>query len=456
MAFNSYNFILLFAPIVIIVYYLSLKFKKKEISQIVLILASIIFYFTFGIWHAVFIVSSLILNYLFAYFINRTQNEKLKKVLLIIVIILNVLALFLTKYLNFFYTAIVELFSGQGSVLNLFVPLGISYTTFQQIAYQVDTFRGETKEINFLEYSLFILFFVKSLCGPIILQSEFINQVKDDENYKVNYDNLSRGLYVFVIGLAKKVLIADTLAYIVNNGYGMAAGLSTIDALLVILSYTLQIYFDFSGCCDMACGLSQMFNLKIINNFEDPYQTNNILDFWKAWHISLTSFLRKYIYFPLGGNRKGKVRTMINVMIIFLISGLWHGANWTFIVWGALHGLASVLMRIYGKHYDKMPSIIKWIINFAFVNITWVFFRAETISDAIRLIGRIFTGGFYLSFGYIYIFYTAVALWLALSFKTKTNKEFNVNVYRMLFASAILVLCLLNFTENISFIYVNF
>ena len=456
MVFNSYNFILFFVPIVLITYYLSLKVKKKALPQCVLIVASIVFYITFGIYHALFILGSLFVNYLLSFISNKTEKMKVKKVVLISSIILNIIALISTKYLNFFYSSIVEIFNGQGSILDLFVPLGISYTTFQQIAYQVDTYRGETKTINFLEYSVFILFFVKALCGPIILQSEFVTQLKDEKTYTPNYDNLARGLYVFIIGLAKKVLIADVLASVVNSGYSDIPSLSSIDALLVILGYTFQIYFDFSGCCDMACGLSQMFNLKIINNFENPYQTNNILDFWKKWHISLTSFLRKYLYFPLGGNRKGKTRTLINIMIIFLVSGLWHGANWTFIVWGALHGIANILMRVYGKYYNKMHSIIKWVLNFAFINLSWIFFRADTLKDAFLMINQLFTGGLFFSLTFSYICYILASFFIILLFKSKTNKTFNTNTYRLIFASILLVICLLNFNQNISFIYVNF
>ena len=236
------------------------------------------------------------------------------------------------------------------------------------------------------------------IAGPIVLHSEVIPQFEDQSNRKFNIDNFAKGIYVFSSGLAKKVLIADNFGKIVSFGYGNIGDLSSFEAILTVFAYTIQIYFDFSGYCDMASGISYMFNIELPINFNSPYKAKNISDFWKRWHITLTRFLTSYIYIPLGGSRCSLARSCFNVFIVFLVSGIWHGAGYTFIVWGLMHGIAMIFYKIFKNSVDKIPSAITWSLTFIFVNLTWVYFRALTISEANLLLSRIFSGGFTLNY----------------------------------------------------------
>lgn len=240
-----------------------------------------------------------------------------------------------------------------------------------------------------MEYVVFISFFPQLIAGPIVLHNEMIPQFRNRNNRKLHLDNLAHGLYMFAIGLFKKVLIADTFGKAVTLGFSDVGALTAVDAIIVMLSYTIQIYFDFSGYCDMASGIALMFNIKLPINFNSPYKATSIIDFWRRWHMTLNRFLREYVYFPLGGSRKGTIRTYINIMIVFLISGIWHGANWTFIIWGCLHGAAQVLTRIFKKSWEKLNIITQWITTFLFVNITFVIFRADNLKDGLRILWRI-------------------------------------------------------------------
>jgi alginate O-acetyltransferase complex protein AlgI len=216
-----------------------------------------------------------------------------------------------------------------------------------------------------------------------------VPQFLDEEKKRLNADNLARGIYIFVIGLAKKVLIADVFGMLVSYGYGVVDNLNAISALLVMLSYTFQIYFDFSGYCDMAIGIGQMMNIDLPQNFNSPYKALTITEFWDRWHMTLTRFFKKYVYIPLGGSRKGKVRTYINVLIIFLISGFWHGASWNFVFWGLLHGIFNVITRMFKVFFEKLHPALNWLMTFVFVNVAWVFFRAETFTQATTLLKKL-------------------------------------------------------------------
>lgn len=266
--------------------------------------------------------------------------------------------------------------------------------TFQQISYIVDVYRDNNIRYSLLEYSLYVMFFPYVISGPIVRHNFLIPQFREEDRKEFNEENFAKGVYGFAVGLAKKVLLADTLAKVVNIGFANVYGLNTTTAIITILSYTMQIYFDFSGYSDMVIGIGKMLNFDMPINFNSPYKATNILEFWKRWHMSLTSFLTEYVYFPLGGNRKGKKRTYLNVFLVFLISGLWHGSNWTYIVWGALHGGASVLNRVFKKKIDDMNQIASWLLLFLFVNFTWIFFRASSIGDAIAFIKALGTCDF--------------------------------------------------------------
>lgn len=224
-----------------------------------------------------------------------------------------------------------------------------------------------------------------------MLHNEILPQFEDKKNWKIQWDNLAHGLYIFAAGLVKKVVIADTLSKAVAWGYGnLGRNLTSAEAIITMLAYTFQIYFDFSGYCDMATGLGYLFNIRIPMNFNSPYKATSVVDFWKRWHLTLTRFLRTYVYFPLGGSRKGEKRTYLNILVVFLVSGLWHGANWTFIFWGFLHGIGNALTRMFQKQWEHLHTVIQWGFTFLFVNLTWIFFRADSISQAWQFVKRIF------------------------------------------------------------------
>ncbi len=337
MLFNSYIFILLFLPVSVSIYFLLNKAHQYVLSNIWLIGMSLWFYAYFNVDYIVIILVSISGNYILSrmlYTKSINKNSFMKKTVLIIGILINIISIFYFKYFDFFITNINALFHQNFELKNILLPLGISFFTFQQISYLIDSYRGETKDYGFIEYALFVSFFPQLIAGPIVLHSEVIPQFRDRELRKFNHDNMAKGLYIFAIGLFKKVLIADTFAKAVSWGFNSYLSISSMDTFLVSLFYTFQLYFDFSGYCDMAIGIGNMFNIQLPANFNSPYKATSITDFWSRWHMSLTRFLRQYVYIPLGGNRKGKIRTYVNIMIVYLISGIWHGANWTFIIWG--------------------------------------------------------------------------------------------------------------------------
>ncbi len=295
---------------------------------------------------------------------------------------MNTAVIFYFKYYNFFIENINAVFHRSFEMKQILLPLGISFFTFQQISYLVDAYRGETKDYGFDEYALFVSFFPQLVAGPIVLHNEVIPQFRRQENRYVIMQNLARGVYIFALGLFKKLLIADTFGKAVAFGFENIETLSSMEALLVSVSYTFQLYFDFSGYCDMACGIGYLFNIKLPQNFNSPYKAASITEFWERWHMSLTRFLRTYIYIPLGGNRKGKIRTYVNIMIVYIVSGIWHGANWTFIFWGVLHGAFSCLNRIFQKTWDRMGEVTRWALTFMLVNVLWILFRADNITSA--------------------------------------------------------------------------
>lgn len=402
MLFNSYIFVLLFLPLSILGYFSLNRCKQYSLGKAWLLVMSLWFYAYFNIKYLPIIVGSICINF----GINRlffTVTAKGKRLcLLVLAIVLNIGVLFYFKYFGFFIENINTVFGVNFNFENLILPLGISFFTFQQLSYIIDSYKGTVPNYNFLDYALFVTFFPQLIAGPIVTHDEIVPQFADLSKKHLDYDNFSKGIMAFSFGLAKKVLIADTFGNAVNWGFSHVAELDTTNALLVMLGYTMQLYFDFSGYCDMATGIGLMFNIDIPMNFNSPYRALTITDFWARWHITLTRFFSRYIYVPLGGNRKGTFRTYCNVFIVFLVSGLWHGANWTFLLWGALHGIASVVTRVSKKNIDKLHPAFNWLVTFSFVNLTWIYFRADSIEQGTQIIKRITN----LNFGVIH-----TALW---------------------------------------------
>ncbi|QKF78377.1 MBOAT family O-acyltransferase [Arcobacter defluvii] len=398
MLFNSYEFIFAFLPITFFIYFYLNSKRLTQASKGFLVFASLFFYSWWNITYLPLILISMLFNYLIGNSLsnniqdnkNRINKSFAKKTVLIFGIICNVALLAYYKYADFFIENFNLVTSSNVNLLHLVLPLAISFFTFQQIAYLVDSYRGETKEYDFLNYALFVTFFPQLIAGPIVHHKEMMPQFASSWNMVKNYKNIALGLFIFSIGLFKKVVIADTFAVWATAGFDTATTLSLFEAWATSLSYTFQLYFDFSGYTDMAIGIALMFNIKLPINFNSPYKALNIQDFWRRWHITLSRFLRDYIYIPLGGNKISSFRTYSNLLATFVIGGLWHGAGWTFVFWGFLHGIALIIHRIWSNLGFKMNKILAWLITFNFVNIAWVFFRAKEWDDAIKVLKGMF------------------------------------------------------------------
>lgn len=396
MLFNSYIFIFLFFPLVLIGYYGLNYIKQYKLAIGYVTCMSLWFYGYNSMEYLIMLILSIIVNFILVEAMSHVKVQMSRKVLLGFGLLWNLGVLFYFKYYDFFIENVNAALKTEFTLLKLMLPLGISFYTFQQLSYVIDYYRGECEKYGFLEYAMYVSFFPQLIAGPIVYHDELIPQFRKEENKRLNYENLSKGIYAFSLGLAKKVLIADTFSRIVTLGFEELRYLNSPSTFLVMVCYSLQIYFDFSGYCDMAYGIGYMFNVELPLNFNSPYKAYSIMDFWDRWHMTLTRFFTKYVYIPLGGSRKGTVRTYGNVLLTFLISGLWHGANWTFILWGALNGLGSVIERwnISKKILSKIPKMIRVCSTFVVVTFLWSLFRAESIGQAERLWKHLFCEGY--------------------------------------------------------------
>ena len=385
MQFNSFIFITLLLPLTVLSYFLGNRVNQL-LGKVVIIIASLVFY-CFDNWSGLTVLGiSLVMNFCFSLFIKKF--DKWNRIFMIIPILINIILLLYFKYYNFAISNLNAAFGREFAMKSLVLPLGISFFTFQQISYVVSVYRGELESCSIIDYLAYILYFPKILMGPLAEPKDFINQLNDKQLKKININNIACGIKLFSFGLFKKVMIADIFANAVSWGYANVQTTTAMDWILISLFYTFEIYFDFSGYSDMAVGTSMMFNITLPMNFNSPYKALSIRDFWKRWHISLTQFFTKYIYIPLGGSRKGKIFTYVNTMIIFLISGFWHGANWTFILWGFLHGLLMILDRIFDKIEIKVFDPARWLVTFNITNVLWLLFRSDSISQWLMLIKR--------------------------------------------------------------------
>ena len=394
MLFNSPEYIFLFLPIVVTTYFLLNRLKYVVAAKVWLISSSFFFY---GYWNPVYLPllwASIGVNYWIGLVLQRSFGSAYarqgilgsRKSYLVIGIVFNLALLSLFKYADFFIGNINFVAGTEYSLLNLVLPLAISFFTFQQIAYLADSYTIRMRQSGLLDYCVFVAFFPQLIAGPIVHHRQMMPQFASLRAKFVNWGNIATGVFIFSLGLFKKVVIADAFAVWATAGFDGGADLLLLEAWAVSLSYTFQLYYDFSGYTDMAIGAALLFNIRLPINFNTPYRALNIQDFWRRWHITLSNWLRDYVYIPLGGNRAGPSRTYVNLFMTFLLGGLWHGAGWTFVAWGAMHGIALCIQRVWRGAGLSLNRWAAWSLTFLFVNVAWVFFRAVTFGDAVRVL----------------------------------------------------------------------
>jgi len=388
--FNSIPFICVFLPTALIFYYLLARLNREAAAGF-LVFASIIFYGWWDSRYVILLLASICGNFLLSTATVRNAGRpRIAKAFLIAALGANLGLLAYYKYTNFFIANAGALTGIAFPIQTILLPLGISFFTFTQIAFQVDTWRGLARERNFLHYLLFITYFPHLIAGPILHHAEMMPQFARADTYRFHMDRLAVGLSLFIAGLFKKTVCADSISPVAQSVFGFAAlgqPLSFSTAWWGALAYAMQIYFDFSAYSDMALGISAMFGIRLPLNFDSPYRASSIIDFWRRWHMTLSRFLRDYLYIPLGGNRRSPARRHINLMTTMLLGGLWHGAAWTFVVWGGLHGLYLMLNHGWrwlargGKTWPGM-ALLGWAATFLAVVVAWVFFRADSLASA--------------------------------------------------------------------------
>lgn len=487
MLFNSYEFIFIFLPLTLagaaILGWIRQKaggLDRENLWKVFLTAISLVFYGWNDLRGIPVLLASMAINYALG---RRLEQEKRRKAYLCAGLCFDLGLLIFFKYTD----------------PSVKAPLGISFFTFTQIAYLMECYRRNLAGVGLTEYGAYVSFFPKMMQGPIALPGEMLSQLRKCKSRETQtWERIYRCLYLFVLGLFKKVMVADTLGRAVDFGYASLGALNAGDALIVMLSYTLQLYFDFSGYCDMAMGIAGVFGIELPLNFDSPYKASNIMEFWERWHMTLTRFFTRYLYIPLGGNRKGKARTYLNCLIVFLLSGIWHGAGVQFVVWGLMHGVLYVLTRWWkdrqeklqegqaGEFAARMKRPLGTILTFLYVNAAWVFFRAPSLQDATTLFktmgslkfGRInwnLAGCFHLDeFWYVikvlhldrwqYAHYIIMTLFLLIVllavFWGKTAaayvKKVKPGIAHSILLAILFVWSVLSFSEVSSFLYVNF
>ncbi len=434
MSLTSIKFFCFFIIFYVILIILK-RFKigyKNVVTKLLFLLVNYLFVLLIDYRFLICIILFTAITY---YFGLKVDNSKRRKFYLYLGIVFSVLQLGIFKYFNFFLNEFQKLLNINTISLKVILPVGISFYTFSAISYIVDIYKKKEKPANLLDYSIYLSFFLKLVCGPIVKITKFKEEFNNSE---ITYSNFEIGIQKFVIGLFKKVVIADHLMIFVDDVYNYTNAFSSASILLAVITYSLLIYFDFSGYSDIAIGLSKILGFNFDNNFNVPYISKSPSEFWKRWHISLSSWLQEYIYIPLGGNRKGNIRTYINLFLTMLIGGIWHGANWTFILWGGINGIALCVHKLYSrfkkKHFSNLYNtwIYKFLcvcLNFVFISFTWIFFRSESIADAINIITRLFKFTSGLNVLYLWTIFGIVVLLIEIVIAKFMSKNNYVDVY---------------------------
>ncbi len=488
MLFNSYEFIFLFLPLAAVGFFLFAK-VSRGLAGTWLVFASLLFY---GWWDPRYIpllLGSIIFNYLVGQRIARAGSQLFRRALLTLGVIGNLALLGVFKYTDLFIGTYNSLTGTDIQLVKIVLPLGISFFTFTQIAFLVDVFQRQVREYNPMHYALFVTYFPHLIAGPILHHKQMMPQFASGRTYRPKWENVAAGLGIFIIGLSKKVLLADNLSSHVQLVFdGARDGVQPLflTAWSAVLAYCLQLYFDFSGYSDMAIGISLLFGIRLPVNFNSPYRAANIIDFWRRWHITLSEFLKNYLYIPMGGNRRGKVRRYVNLMATMLLGGLWHGANWTFVVWGGLHGVFLVINHMWQALKERvywrvaMPSCLGRVagvlVTFLAVTVAWVFFRSGSFAAALLILKGMTTGvslngqvtrrvAWLLGIGFLIVWFSPSTQQLFARFKPAIASEstssvpapwLRLGVWTGAMAAGLLLLCVMSLGGHSEFLYFQF
>lgn len=457
MIFNSYLFIFAFFPLFLSIFYALIKLEKKELAIWHIGISSLIFYSIEGSKYLPLLLTSITVNYIIGQLMARQASDKSRHYLFA-GICFNLGLLIYFKYIHFLLNDVLGM-----SSLSIILPIGISFYTFTQIAYLVDSHQHKAKRYSIAEYLCFVTFFPHLIAGPILIHRHFIPQLSSRHFGRPRYSRIYTALIFFSIGMFKKVLIADSISPYVIQLFSLPH-LTIIEAWSAALLYTIQLYYDFSAYSEMAVGLALLMNLRIPINFNSPYKSLSIIDFWRRWHISLSHFLKQYLYIPLGGNRVSKSRQYVNLFATMLLGGTWHGAGFTFIIWGALHGAYLCINHAFRNLRLPINRHLAWLITFIAVVVAWVFFRANNVATAMHIVGTMFgLGDNSLStphlenFNQVAMILSAAIIWLKTTPNTRQIAITRNPQYRFAIASAFaMYFSILNFTQLSEFIYFQF
>lgn len=468
MVFSTTTFLFLFLPAVLAIYYIPFVKKHRKLSNFILTAASIVFYAWGEPFFVLIMLGSIVINWAFGLAVKKNLDKDKGKAKLAvgISVAVDLSILFVFKYLTFLLKNFNLLFNKDINTLNIALPIGISFFTFQAMSYVIDIYRGKgDAQKNPLNVALYISFFPQLIAGPIVRYETVADEI---QNRRENIDDFCSGIYRFMLGLCKKVLIANNLATVADVAFG-SSELSVAMAWLGVIAYTLQIYFDFSGYSEMAIGMGRMFGFHFLENFDYPYSSRSITEFWRRWHMSLGTWFRDYVYFPLGGSRvKSKTRLVFNLFVVWSLTGIWHGANWTFLLWGLLYFVLLTIEKLTGL--NKKVNWFGHIYTLFFVMLGWVLFRADNVTDAFKYIGVMFGAGssglydsnflMYVSNFKFYLLAGVLASFPILN-KLKSCKWVNLKVYHVISTVCLTVMFIVSLSFMIKgsynpFIYFNF